>query len=706
VFGEHKKVGLSSEDFRVFLLAETLKALDCVKWNNSREVVDFITNGVIRRFVSGVNDENVPTFRKYLKRILNIRCLLCAGIDTAKLDKLCGGEIDDSSESDEQDESVTLSASAASCKKSKLGTKRELEELAKLNDIFKAVGSESRRLVVRELQKMLTAGEAIPAISTKTLIENSSYNKEKLKLRRARLDKSIGGISKALNNAYFQKIVSNNPHRTDDESTAGALSLLYCGVDAAMDRVSLKNADQVVAFIATQFKAQLGDGARRHEYTKIISETTYFNGSDDSGKTIDDIPGVHDVDPEGRYLDNLDLVKAQMFLERIKHLSKFFKNPTGKFPKAFENPKRYGAWKKIPVSSFVPAAIGVGSQSARPYEPMDYSFTESGYDYEVEFVKFIDNTRIADTAWSVTEAVLRELIALEWYLGAELTKARAVFGKRLSWENVEFSENGECVVRKQSVDSKLGEKLTQPDLDLALVTLERCADLLEGVLFRHNTKAYILGPADPLSVVRVNELLGLIRAMITLFPGDNNTWEEHERTLPSYWDLVWPGDLPADCEAQELSREDCHQNCNECAQAYDCNSDYPHAPALDETLALDDEALQKIRYLALCAKNAATGYCNTGFALCSLDDERDAAKIAYDASDYLLVSQIYRKVLNQVSGFLKTYLVHSKNGILPIYKGTGHTQWFDENSHKNANALRCKLWEDLGEYFEGLADYR
>lgn len=671
VFGEHKKVDLSSEDFRVFLLTKTLEALDRVKWNNSQEIIDSIKERLEGNFASGVND--VPTFRKCLKRILNIRCLLSAGIVTAKLDKLCGGEIDDSndeneiddsSESDEQDESDALSKSAASCKKSKPGKKREIEELAKLHGIFKDIGSGSGRSVVSELRKMLTAGEAIPAVSTETLIDNSKYSEKKLELFRARLKKSMEGISKVLNNTYFRKIANNSPHHDGDESSDALQFFMYSSVAAAMDRVSLKNIDQVVSFIAQQFKAQLGDGARRLENTRIVSEAEYFTDPD---KKIENISTFRSGDPEERYLDNLDFVKARMFCARIERLAEFFKDPTPEFlrltknklPKGkgneevnFENPKRYGSQiKKIASVSTAGSPV-----TSLPYAPTNYSWSESGYDYEVEFVKFIDGTRIADTAWSVTEEVLRELIALEWYLGAELTKARAVFGKRLSWED------------GKRVALKLGARLPQPDLDLALITLERCADLLEGVLFRHDTKAYVLGSGDPLSVARVYELLGLIRAMITLFPGDNNTWEEHERTLPSYPDLVWPDDGSDECV------------------------DY----------VVDGITLQKIRELASCAKNAATGYCNTGFALCNFDDECDAAETAYNASDYLLVSQIYRKVLNQVSGFLKTYLVHGKNGILPIYKCTGHVQ-FNINHHKNANALRCEMWKDLREYLKELA---
>ena len=708
--GKHKNKGnSSSDDFQVFLFDGTLEALDRVQWNNSKEIVTFIEKQLKGKFdsgnfASGVDD--FPTFTKCLEEILDIRCQLSADIDPGKLAMLCVGEIDESEdeiddsnepdEPDEQDESVALSKSG---KKSTSGKQREIAELVKLRDIFKAVGSGS---VVSELKKMLKAGDPIPAVSTKTLLKNSILSEEDLKKFCEALPKSLEGIIGTLNIAYFRKIVSNSPHRDSDESTEAISGLMSLGGVEALDRVSLMNVNQVVAFICRLFQAKLGEGVRRLENTEIISESVYFNGSADSGKTLDDIPSVRSADPEGRYLDNLDFVNAQVLCDRVEDLAEFFKNPTGKFPKAsqFENPKRYSAWKvtaakKTGKQAVISVNTTGSSASALPYEPTDYSFTDSGYDYAVEFVKFIDGTQIADTAWSVTEEVMRGLISLEWYLGARLTKAQAVFVKASKWKDVKCLEDGEPVARKQSIEHKLGSRIPKPDLDLALVTLEKCMDLLEGVLYRHNSKAYLLGPADPLSAVRVYELLGLIRAMIKLFPGDNATWEERECTRPSYWDLVWPDDVTIDVYVRKYARKYFYAR----RQSTDVVIKESKKQFISwcYRIALDDVTLQNIRNLASCAKTTITGYCNTGFALCNLDDEVAAVKVAYKEGDYLVVSQIYRKVLNQVCGFLKTYLVHGKNGVLPIPSGTGHSQ-VKPSTFDKANKQRRELWVELTKY--------
>jgi hypothetical protein len=216
-----------------------------------------------------------------------------------------------------------------------------------------------------------------------------------------------------------------------------------------------------------------------------------------------------------------------------------------------------------------------------------------------------------------------------------------------------------------------------------------------------------------------------------LFPGKNlvDSWcrVDHPDVGPvsaSYWDRVWPVDCSDDwaddhenwgednanvsAPVSEAESENVNSYCKNDIYGYTqldpatrqliqkmFPKGHPELICEEEeginTLTLDDDKLEIIRYLASCAKNAIIGYCNTGFALCNIDDKVEAAKTAYKNGDYFIVSQIHQKVLNQVCGFLKTYLVSTDLGYLPIQTGIYH-----KSENRLRRELRAKVAEEIG----------
>ena len=111
--------------------------------------------------------------------------------------------------------------------------------------------------------------------------------------------------------------------------------------------------------------------------------------------------------------------------------------------------------------------------------------------YDVQFTKYADGTLQQETAWGVSEDLLRNLVYAEHSLGADITTA----------------------LDRALAPIFVGKHINEIDFENLCLYLAHCTSILNGVLNQHTSGVYRLDRTDPLSPDRIYELLGLLSAI-------------------------------------------------------------------------------------------------------------------------------------------------------------------------------------------------
>lgn len=265
--------------------------------------------------------------------------------------------------------------------------------------------------------------------------------------------------------------------------------------------------------------------------------------------------------------------------------------------------------------------------------------------------KFADDTYVHPTAWGVSEDLLRCFVGMAWHLGAEI-KTRL-----------------DCAIRPDLV----GISCTELGVETVVNLIEYCESILEGVLQRNNDGTYVLEDTDPLSVDRICELLGLLKAMVR--------------------------QIPEQCFSKNFMGR-------------------------GTTILVDRIVIQKIgeqkfinlQALVAIAKNTVIGYCNTYYSVCDLEDDLNAAKTEiemdlflkkatdsveksrlaedkvdiHDSGRFVKIEQLHQKTLNRFRGYINTLVIYHKSSWLPLRSQ-------DRSVGKQNIVERCRIREKVKE---------
>lgn len=369
---------------------------------------------------------------------------------------------------------------------------------------------------------------------------------------------------------------------------------IFLGVVNALDSVSFTTWPEVKRYIIGKFKHEVSVGSRRGVRGCSTDEDGNVGPqsereSDD--KSVDNKEMFFDLDNawqepaiESDFDEEPPFERSQRMLEYLDEMLEVFNNPSTLFSKNFDYVHEYTAQR-----------VNQGKPDVA------YFGTDIGLSHNIYF-NYVDGKRVTDSAWHVTGDVLGALV-----------NAGRMLGK-----------TNYSTVEKKLLSQPPGNSPHVPDYELALVQLNYAETLLSIVLERHKNGSYILSGTDPLSLVQIYELLGIIRAASNLYPANYSE---------NIWDLI------------------------------DAIEDGEEEVEVDYSYGFDHKNLQPLHDLIEIAVNAAIGFCNTGYSLIELNDDIERARTANENEEYETVERIYSKYLNRLHGFLVVYVIQSDEGL-------------------------------------------
>ena len=439
---------------------------------------------------------------------------------------------------------------------------------------------------LNELVKQVNNLQPWPSVRIENLLK--SINGEDFLIIRSSTSKEMGKFAKlcgdifeTLNAKYFLKaaLTSNafeqeSVKRNVYDSEADHKSNVYLGVYAAIASVNSIKISAIKQYIVCKTAAAIKESVTDlWASTELVEEAildylardneNLFAGAADLSKTT-----------TRSYLAGLNI--AEELVAEMERIVKFVEKPPNKIAKA-------------PIR-----------ESPGEHELLPSSQNSNGL--TVGATKFADDTFVCHTAWGVSEDLLRCLVGIEWSLGADIA----------------------TILDKKLRPDLVGRSCTELDVENVVNLLRYSESILDEVLQRNNDGTYVLDDTDPLSVDRICELLGLLKAMCQ--------------------------QIPKQCFSKNFMTR-------------------------GTTVRVDRGVMQKIgksglinlRALVAITKNVITGYCNTYYSVCGLaDDLGTVKKTIQGSSQFVKIEQLNKKIVNRFRGYINTLIIYHNSSWLPL----------------------------------------